>query len=67
MAGIRCGASGIFDTESDIEDQAANYREWARYLRRMVETAPARPDRDWLEALAKQYEQLAERAEPRRC
>jgi hypothetical protein len=40
-------------------DDAAQYRERARYLRRMAEATPPRPDRERLLVLAEQYEKLA--------
>jgi hypothetical protein len=54
------------DIGTDIESEPAQNRERAKYLRWMIETTPTRPDRDRLEQLAHQYEQLADRADARR-
>ncbi len=65
MVGDIFGGPAIGDIGSDIEGDAAHYRERAKYLRQMIETMPARPDRDRLEELADQYEQLADSTELR--
>jgi hypothetical protein len=48
------------DSGPDIEAESAQHRERARYLRRMANATPARPDRERLLVLAEQYEQLAD-------
>ena len=52
----------IDDIVTDIDVEAAQHRERARYLRRMAEAIPARPDRERLLVLAQHYEQLADSA-----
>ncbi len=66
MVGKIPGGPAIGDIGTDIDSEATQHRERARFLRRMVEAVPARPDRERLEELADQYEQLADSAEPHR-
>jgi len=66
MVGDMPACLAMDDIEADMESEPAQHRERAKYLRWMIETTPTRPDRDRLEQLAHQYEQLAERAERHR-
>jgi hypothetical protein len=59
------GSLAMDDIGAGIESEPAQHRERAKYLRWMIETTPTRPDRERLEQLADQYEQLAYRAEQR--
>jgi AAA+ superfamily predicted ATPase len=65
MVGKIPAGPAIDDIGTDIESETPQHRERAKYLRQMIETTPTRPDRDRLEQLADQYEQLADRAQPR--